>query len=247
MAHIKLDDVEIAFAQTDARSQSLKQLAMSVFRGRKASVARAGTVVRALRNVTLEFKDGDRVGLLGRNGAGKSTLLRVLSGVYDPHIGHVRIEGRTASLLSLGLGFFPDLTGKENILTSSMFYGPSRSEALARCDDIAAFTELSGSLDRPIRTYSAGMQMRLAFGVATAFDPEILLLDEVVGVGDHAFAARAAARIEALVGAVKILVLASHDEAALRRFCTRGIVLNNGEIKFDGRLDDAIKSYHSMA
>ncbi len=243
MASIHLHDIEIAFVSSDHRSRSLKRTLMSAWRGKKPETV-SGQLVRALHDVTLTIEDGERVGLLGRNGAGKSTLLRVLSGVYDPHKGMAEISGHTCSLLSLGLGFFPDLDGYENITTSSLLYGATYAEARRKGPEIATFTELGDALKRPVRTYSAGMQMRLAFAVATSFTPEILLLDEVVGVGDHAFSARAFERIETLIGTVKILVLASHDESALRRFCKRGIVLENGGIAFDGPLEDAIKFYH---
>lgn len=243
MAHVSLRNVEIAFVPTHAQNQSLKRAILNVLRGRISRASSAQTV-HALQNVTITLSTGDRVALLGRNGAGKSTLLRVLGGVYEPFSGHVEVNGRVASLLGLGLGFFADLNGLQNIVTSSLFYGATLDEARAKSEEIAAFTELGDALQRPVRTYSAGMQMRLAFGIATAYEPEILLLDEVVGVGDKAFAERAQARIMSLAHTAEILVLASHDESALKRFCNRGIVLDQGRVIFDGELDAAIAHYH---
>lgn len=245
MAHIALRNVEIAFVPTHAQNQSLKRAIINILRGR-ISRANGAHTVRALQNVTLDLNSGDRVALLGRNGAGKSTLLRVLGGVYEPYSGSVEVDGRVASLLGLGLGFFADLNGLQNIVTSSLFYGAKLDEARAKSDEIAAFTELGEALERPVRTYSAGMQMRLAFGIATAYEPQILLLDEVVGVGDKAFAERAQARIMSLARTAEILVLASHDESALKRFCNRGVVLDQGKMIFDGELDAAITHYHKQ-
>lgn len=174
MAHVSLRNVEIAFVPTHAQNQSLKRAILNVLRGRISRASSAQTV-HALQNVTITLSTGDRVALLGRNGAGKSTLLRVLGGVYEPFSGHVEVNGRVASLLGLGLGFFADLNGLQNIVTSSLFYGATLDEARAKSEEIAAFTELGDALQRPVRTYSAGMQMRLAFGIATAYEPEILL------------------------------------------------------------------------
>lgn len=243
MAEIMLRDVAISFARLDHASRSLKN---SMFSRRRRGLRGSASAQRfyALQNINLTMSDGDRVGLLGRNGAGKSTLLRVLSSVYDPDNGTVEISGKASSLLSLNLGIYPDLDGIENIRTSSLLYGAHYGQIDDICRDVSEFTQLGDALNRPVRTYSAGMLMRLGFGVATAVDPEILLLDEVVGVGDWTFAERALKRVEALIGSVNILVLASHDDSALRRFCTRGVVLDGGEIVFDGPLEEALTFYN---
>jgi ABC-2 type transport system ATP-binding protein/lipopolysaccharide transport system ATP-binding protein len=240
MAAIQLNDVCVSFASYGAGRQSLKRYFL---RGLTRSADEGAYRVDALRNINLSVNDGERLALLGRNGAGKSTLLRVLSKVYEPTQGTVSIEGRTASVLSLGLGFFPDSSGHRNIVTSSLFYGADLRHAREQRDAIAAFADLGDALGRPVRTYSAGMQMRLSFAIATAFEPQILLLDEVVGVGDRQFAETARARIDSIASAARIVVLASHNEQALRRHCTRGIVLSSGRIVFDGPIEDAI-GYH---
>jgi len=243
MAEIILRDVAISFSCFDHASRSLKNIMFSARRRADRATASAQRFY-ALQNINLVMSDGDRVGLLGRNGAGKSTLLRVLGSVYDPDDGTVEISGKASSLLSLNLGVYPDLDGIENIRTSSLLYGARYNQIDDICRDVADFAQLGDALKRPVRTYSAGMMMRLGFGVATAVDPEILLLDEVVGVGDWIFAERALKRIEALIGSVNILVLASHDDNALRRFCTRGVVLDGGEIVFDGPLEAALTYYN---
>lgn len=200
-------------------------------------------MVRALRDISLTLHSGDRLGLIGPNGAGKSTVLRVMSGVYEPPIGTVRIEGQISSLLDVTLGIDPELNGYENIVLRSVLLGSTIAEAKAMTPAIAEFSELGEFLSLPVRTYSSGMMLRLAFAISTAKTPEIVLLDEVVGAGDAAFAKKARARTQELVENASILVLASHDTNMLRSFCNQAAVFRAGEITAIGPIDDILRDY----
>lgn len=199
--------------------------------------------VHALRDIDLELNDGDRVGLIGPNGAGKSTLLRVLSGVYEPTAGSISGSGRISALTDLMLGMDPEANGYEFIQTRAIVMGLTSAEARQLTPDIEAFTELGDYLHLPVRTYSSGMLLRLAFAVATANAPDVLLMDEMVGVGDAQFLAKATARLEALMSQVKILVLASHNEAILRKVCDKGVLLSAGRIMKVGPLEDCLQAH----
>jgi ABC-2 type transport system ATP-binding protein/lipopolysaccharide transport system ATP-binding protein len=249
MPAIDLHDVSIDFPiYATPQSRSIK---MDLFRrigGRIQSSGEDGRlVVRALRNINLRLRSGDRLGLIGPNGAGKSTLLRVLSGVYEPPYGSIRVEGHVSSLLDVTLGIDPELNGYDNIILRSVLLGSTFAEARARTDEIAEFSELGEFLNLPVRTYSAGMIMRLGFAISTAQRPEIILLDEVVGVGDREFAEKARARTLQLVEDASILVLASHDRATLQSFCNRAAVLQGGEMVTIGPLDEVLDAYESEA
>lgn len=187
-------------------------------------------MVRALENVTLHFQHGDRIGLVGRNGAGKTTLLRVLAGIYEPEVGTVRVEGHVAPLFDLSLGMDPEGTGYENILLRGLFLGIRRADIATRVDEIAAFTELGGFLELPIRTYSAGMRLRLAFAVSTSFQPDILLLDEGIGAGDAAFLEKVKRRLQEFASKATIIVLASHSEQLVRQMCSTAVLMEHGRI-----------------
>jgi ABC-2 type transport system ATP-binding protein len=237
-AHVSLD-LPIIGAQRSFRSELLTgRVGGRVRKARRTSV-------RALDDLTFEFKSGDRVGLIGHNGAGKSTLLRVLAGRYTPTVGTLDMAGRTVPLLSLGAGTDGDFSGHDNILISGLHLGLSRREIQAQAADIAAASELGDFLDLPIRTYSAGMQLRLAFAIATAAKPDILLIDEVFGVGDAAFFAKAEARMMAMVERARVVVFASHDLGLISRFCNKACVMSQGRLDFIGPVDDAIAHYQS--
>jgi ABC-type polysaccharide/polyol phosphate transport system ATPase subunit len=199
--------------------------------------------VRALEGVSLKLEHGDRLGLIGHNGAGKSTLLRVLAGVYAPAAGRVATEGRVSALLNTAPGLDSEDTGFENIITCGLFLGMSRSELKAKTAEIAEFTELGDYLNLPVRTYSAGMVMRLIFAIATAIDPEILLLDEGLSAGDARFAERAEKRVDGLVERSSILVIASHAESLIRTMCNRAILLDSGRVVAAGNVDEVIETY----
>jgi ABC-type polysaccharide/polyol phosphate transport system ATPase subunit len=207
---------------------------------------RQRVVVRALERVSLELERGDRLGILGPNGAGKSTLLRVLAGVYAPAAGRVVIDGRVSALFNTSPGLDGDDTGYENILTCGLFLGMSRAEVLAKTPEIAEFTELGDYLNLPVRTYSAGMITRLGFAIATALDPEILLLDEGLGAGDARFAERAMQRVDRLIERSSILVLASHAEGLIQSMCNRALLLDGGRVSMLGEVDEVIATYQCL-
>lgn len=227
---IDLVDVGVVIPIYNARSRSLRRDVLRRVGGGLAAREDGAVRVEALRDVTLSLRPGDRVGLVGHNGAGKSTLLRVLAGAYEPSSGRVHIAGRVAALLDIGLGMEPELTGRENILLRAACMGLSARQARALEPDIEAFCELGDFLDMPLRTYSAGMALRLAFAISTCVEPDILLLDELITVGDSAFAARAQARMEALMDRAAIMVLATHDEDLIERLCNRVIRMEGGRV-----------------
>lgn len=244
MAFIQFDNVCVDFPIYNANGRSLKTRLIQVATGGQLGADQQGrVVVRALEGLTLTLRDGDRVGLLGHNGAGKSTLLRLLSGVYAPSSGTARIEGDVASLIDISLGIDPEATGRENIFLRGSLLGMSRSEIRERLDDIMAFSELGNFIDMPLRTYSTGMHLRLAFAVSTIVRPEILLMDEWLSVGDEGFKHRAEARLTELVQATNILVIASHSRELIQNTCNRVIWLDHGSIRMDGDADTVIKAY----
>jgi ABC-2 type transport system ATP-binding protein len=200
-------------------------------------------IIRALEDVDLDLRHGARVGLVGHNGAGKSTLLRLLSGIYEPTRGVAEIRGRVAPVFDLGVGMDPEISGLENILVRGLFLGMTRKQMLARVDDIAEFTELGDFLTLPLRTYSTGMRIRLALGVVTSIDPEILLLDEGIGAVDAAFLERARGRLADLVARSGILVFASHSEEMLRQLCDTAVLLEHGRVLAQGDLDGILSRY----
>jgi ABC-type polysaccharide/polyol phosphate transport system ATPase subunit len=202
--------------------------------------------VRALENVSLEIRHGDRLGVLGHNGAGKSTLLRVLAGVYTPTYGRITIDGRVSPLFNTSPGLDMEDTGYENILTCGLFLGMTREEIRRKTSDIAEFSELGDYLALPVRTYSTGMLTRFGFSIGTSIDPEILLLDEGLGAGDARFAEKVRTRVDSLIGRSSILVLASHSEDMLRSMCNRAIVLNSGGLVMVGQIDEVIDRYREM-
>jgi ABC-type polysaccharide/polyol phosphate transport system ATPase subunit len=211
--------------------------------GRIGEDANHRICVKAIDGVSLTFEDGDRVALVGANGAGKSTLLRVLAGIYEPMRGRVSIQGRVASLFDIALGLDPESTGYENILLRGLFLGMSRAEIRERRDAIAVFSELGDFLAMPMRTYSSGMMLRLAFAVSTHVDAEILLMDEWIGAGDAAFTAKAERRLAELVGGAAILVLASHSEEIVRSTCNKAVLLRQGTVVQIGSVDEVLQAY----
>ncbi len=243
-ASLRLDDVTVDFPVYGVNGRSLKNDLLR--KGTGGLIGRdegSRVTVRALEEVTLAFGHGDRVGLVGTNGAGKSTLLRVMAGVYRPSRGELCRRGRLASLIDLSLGMEVDSTGWENIMTRGRFFGLSRAEMERHMEDIAEFTELGGYLSMPIGTYSDGMKLRLALAVCTCFEPEILLMDEWISVGDAAFAEKARQRLEEFVERAGILVIASHNPGLLERVCNRGVLLQAGRVKTAGSIDEVLQEY----
>ena len=200
--------------------------------------------VKALRNVNLALKPGDRLGIIGHNGAGKSTMLRVLSGSYEPSSGTCTINGTVSSLIDMMMGMDPELTGADNIIMRGAFVGLTIKQARNAIPDIADFSELGPYLHLPMRTYSSGMLMRLAFAVSTTRVPDILLFDEMISFGDITFATKARDRVQSLLDKASILALASHDVNSLKTYCNRAILLERGEILHQGSVEDVWAFYN---
>ncbi|MCB1286780.1 MAG: ABC transporter ATP-binding protein [Mycobacterium sp.] len=241
--YIETRDAWVEFPIFDAKTRSLKKAFLGKAGG---AIGRTGdnvVVIEALRDITMTLKMGDRVGLVGHNGAGKSTLLRLLSGIYEPTRGRTVIRGRVAPVFDLGVGMDPDTTGYENIIIRGMFLGQTRKQMAAKVEEIADFTELGEYLSMPLRTYSTGMRVRLAMGVVTSIDPEILLLDEGIGAVDAEFLKKAQSRLQALVERSGILVFASHSNEFLARLCRTAMWIDHGTIRMHGGIEEVVGAY----
>jgi len=199
----------------------------------------------AVRDVNFDVKPGEVLGIIGRNGAGKSTLLKILSRVTRPTTGFVELFGRSASLLEIGTGFHPELTGRENIFLNGIILGMTKREVAQRFDEIVAFSEIETFLDTPVKRYSSGMFVRLAFAVAAYLRPDILIVDEVLAVGDFAFQRKCLGRLDDLANTGRTVLFVSHNMDAVRRLCSRCIVMRDGRIAFEGTAPDALRSYLS--
>jgi ABC-2 type transport system ATP-binding protein/lipopolysaccharide transport system ATP-binding protein len=246
MAQIQLSNVSLHLPIYDMNGRSLKKKLLRL--GRSSAIADQShgvIVVQALNEINLVMNDGDRVGLIGHNGAGKSSLLRLLGGIYFPSSGTINRIGRCVSLLDISLGMDDNSTGYQNIRLRGLLLGMSEEEIRSKQDEIAAFTELDDYLDLPIRTYSSGMRMRLAFAVSTAVDADILLLDEVMGVGDAHFREKASRRLTDLHGRSKIVVLAIHDPAVIRETCNKAIWLDKGRLRAFGDVEQVLEAYQA--
>lgn len=229
MTHIAVSNLAVRFPVYGADSRSLKKhIAARTLGGRMMSRGGGVQVVEALAGLNLMLRPGDRLGLVGPNGAGKTTLLRCLAGAYDPSEGRLEVNGRVAALLDLSLGMDTQATGYDNIVLRGLLAGMSRREIRAKTPAIARFSGLGPYLHLPVKAYSAGMSARLAFAVITATEPDILLLDEWIAVGDRAFREAAHARLEALVDRAGIVVLASHDLSMIETYCNKVMRLEGG-------------------
>ena len=242
---IVLEKANLHYASIAFRERSLKALLGNALRLKRERTRIVD--IHALKDICLQVQPGERVGLLGRNGAGKSTLLKMVAGLYPISSGQRKVDGTVRSLFDLSLGFEPDATGRENILYRGLLLGLTPKYMRTVEDEIVAFADIGEFIDYPIKTYSAGMQVRLAFAISTLVRGDILLLDEVIGAGDAGFIAKARARILRLVEQAEILLLASHDMTTLSGICSRGVVLDHGTIAFDGPILDAIDRYKVMA
>ena len=240
MAKIELTDVSITFNAHQQKRVSLKEYVVrGMFRKSLNPVLR----VHALNGVTLSARDGDRIGVIGHNGAGKTTLLKTLAGVYPPTAGTRVVEGKVCSLFDITLGFEQEATGWENILYRAYLQGETPASVRDKLDQIAAFTELGDFLNIAVRNYSSGMLMRLAFSIATAVDPEVLLIDEVLAVGDLAFLQKARARMKELMGTARLMVMVAHDLPTIREMCTRVIWMTHGQVVMEGDPDEVVDAY----
>ena len=201
----------------------------------------------ALRDISFDIAQGEVVGIIGRNGAGKSTLLKILSRITEPTSGTIRLKGRVASLLEVGTGFHPELTGRENIFLNGAILGMARAEIKSKFDDIVAFSEVEKFLDTPVKRYSSGMYVRLAFAVAAHLEPEILIVDEVLAVGDSAFQQKCLGKMAEVARSGRTILFVSHNAAAVQQLCTRAILLASGQIANDGAPEEIIRFYVSAA
>jgi ABC-type polysaccharide/polyol phosphate transport system ATPase subunit len=262
MLSIAAENIHVEFPIYDRTMRSLKHsfgigpLAKGINRlttgklnvgGQIGTGEKGRVVVKALDGLTFEIHEGDRIGLLGHNGSGKTTLLRTLAGIYEPVGGTIRMNGHAFPLFNLQLGMDQDATGLENIWMRGKLLGLSTRQIEDSLDDVAAFTELGEYLHMPIRTYSTGMMLRLAFAISTAVTPEILILDEMIGAGDAAFLTRANERLKNFLARAGILVIASHAMPILRQWCNKGMLLEHGKLIAYGPLEDVIARYADTA
>lgn len=240
MSSILVNNLSIKFRIYHDRSPSLKDYISSFF---KYSQKSGFSDFFAVKNVSFKINQGERLGIVGHNGAGKSTLLKALCRIYEPSLGNVLIDGRIAPLLEIGAGFHPEFTGRENIYLNGAILGHSKEQLKRLEPEIIAFAELEEFIDTPVKYYSTGMYLRLAFSLATAVQPEILILDEMFAGGDAAFVQKATDRMKQVVDQAKIMVLVSHDTKLLRTFCNRIIWLDHGQVKQDGECNNVIDQY----
>lgn len=243
---IELKSVHLRYPLMGHYSHSLQSLLSQkvggVLGGNKTELV---NYVHALRDISLRIDDGCRLGIVGHNGAGKTTLLRVLSGVYPPSSGDVTLRGKISALTDFTLGMEPNATGLKNIVFRLVFMGFSFREANKAVDEIVEFSELGDFINLPVRTYSTGMFLRLAFAISTHFTPDILILDEVIGAGDESFRAKARARLDRLISSSRIVVLSSHDLGAVKTYCDRAVMMAQGQIVADGTPDEVVATYIS--
>jgi ABC-2 type transport system ATP-binding protein len=240
---VAIQDAWVEFPIFDAKTRSLKRSLIGRAGGTIGHTSSNVVVINALRDITLTLTMGDRVGLVGRNGAGKSTLLRLMSGIYEPTRGTAIVRGKVAPIFDLGVGMDPEISGYENIIIRGLFLGETRKAMQSKIDEIAEFTELGDYLSMPLRTYSTGMRVRLALGVVTSIDPEILLLDEAIGSIDVDFLRKALVRLQQLVERSGILVFAAHSNEFLARLCKTALWLDHGTIQMTGPIEDVIRAY----
>lgn len=237
---ILLQDVNLHYSSLAYRESSLKAHLFNLVKKKGSNVLQD---VHALKNINLTISSGEKVALIGGNGAGKSSLLKTIMGLYPISSGTMVVRGRVRALLDIGLGFEHEATGRENILFRGLLQGKTPKEMREVENEVIAFADLGKFIDYPLKTYSSGMQIRLAFAISTLIDGEILLLDEFFGAGDANFLKKAKARINQLIDKTEILVFASHDFNAIREICNRAIFLEKGTILYDGPVEEAIQAY----
>lgn len=244
MASICLDHVCVDIPIYNSQGRSLKKTILGMATGGKIGLNEKGrTIVRSLDDISLKISPQERVGLIGHNGAGKSTLLRVLGGVYEPAKGFARIEGKVGSLIDVSLGIDGEATGIENIYLRAALLGIPKKVVSRELDSIIEFSELGEFIKMPVRTYSTGMHMRLAFAVSTMITPDILLMDEWLSVGDKGFQIKAEKRLNSLIERSSILLVATHSRSLIEKCCTRVVWLEHGKIKMDGTPQEVCPVY----
>ncbi len=248
VTRMRLENVGVDFPIFGA-NKNLRLSLLSGLTGGRIMPKRLQTdpvIIKALEDVSLEFRSGDRIGLMGHNGAGKSTLLRVMAGVYEPTSGTISIRGKLTPLLDVMFGFEFEDTGYENIITVGLLLGMSLREITERSPEIIAFSDLGDFIHFPVRTYSSGMQARLGISIATSVDPGILLLDEGIGAADEKFSEKLSQRIQNLLGRTEILVLASHSAALLGSMCDKAVLMHHGRVLEFGSFEAVHKAYQDV-
>lgn len=243
MAQIKLIDTSITFSIYNAKTRSVRTELFNAIGGKLKSVD-STVYINAIDSMNLEIAQGERVALIGHNGAGKSTLLKLLSGIYEPTSGKIEIEGAISSLTDITMGMDPENSGYENIIMRCVFMGMTFAEAHSKIPEIIEFSGLKEYIDLPMRTYSTGMYLRLAFTIATSVTPDILIMDEMIGAGDASFIEQARKRTMELIQKTKIMVISSHNMEMLKEICTRGIWMEKGKIRMDGEINEVIDVYN---
>jgi ABC-type polysaccharide/polyol phosphate transport system ATPase subunit len=236
---IRVRSVSRRFKIVHERSATLKE---TLIRRQRART----TDLWALRDVSLDVGPGEAVAIVGQNGSGKSTLLKLLAGIIPPDTGRVDMGGTVASMLELGAGFHPDFTGRENVFMNGAIHGLTERQIHSRLDEIVEFAEIPDFIDMPVRTYSSGMQLRLAFAVAAHVNPDILLLDEVLAVGDESFQRKCLGRIQAFLDGGGTLVFVSHDAGSVERVCSRAVLVSGGQVIMDDKPPEVIAAYHRL-
>jgi ABC-type polysaccharide/polyol phosphate transport system ATPase subunit len=240
MPRIEVTNASIAFTVRQTRKVSLKEYVVKGLFRRSLNPA---MTVHALSGFSLSAGDGDRIGIIGHNGAGKTTLLKMLAGIYPPTEGTCEVDGHICSLFDITLGFEQEATGWENITYRAYLQGETPATLRSKIDEIGAFSELGDFLTLPVRNYSAGMKMRLAFAIATSTDPEILLIDEVLAVGDMAFQMKARSRMRELMSASRLMVVVSHDLNTITETCNRVLWMKHGQVVQQGSPEEVVKAY----
>jgi lipopolysaccharide transport system ATP-binding protein len=244
MAHISLKQASVVLPIFNSSSRSLTNSLVSAATGGVLTAQRGGHIsIEALKNLDLEISAGDRLGIMGHNGSGKSTLLRLLSGIYEPSSGKIERSGSISSLVDISLGINAESTGRENIFLRGKLMGLSKKEIDEKIDEIIEFSELGDYINLPVRIYSSGMLLRLAFSVSTSITADILIMDEWLSVGDGAFAERASNRLRELVDSSEILVIASHTRSLIEETCNKVVWLEHGVIKKVGPVDEIVPQY----
>jgi ABC-2 type transport system ATP-binding protein/teichoic acid transport system ATP-binding protein len=236
---VRVEHVSVTYRTTFERMPTFKNALVRFGRGE-----RAVKEVHAVRDVSFEIDHGTTIGIIGANGAGKSTLMRTIAGILPPTSGRIEVHGRVSTLLALGVGFNPALSGRENVVLGGLAAGLTRKEIQQRYEQIAEFAELGEFIDMPMRTYSSGMYSRLAFSVAVHMDPDILLVDEALSAGDAHFKQKAAAKMHELVGQARTMFLVSHALASIKDLCTDAIWLHNGQLMMRGKPGDVVDAYN---
>jgi ABC-type polysaccharide/polyol phosphate transport system ATPase subunit len=241
MASIELKDVSLVYPVYGVNARSLKKSLINIAVGGRLSQDKGSVEVEALKDINLKLQSGDRLGIIGYNGAGKTSLLKVLAQIYKPTQGVIAVTGRTSCLFDIMMGLDQELTGYENIMLRGLIQGFSKKEIKEIVPDIEEFAELGEFIKMPIKTYSSGMMIRLAFGIVTSISCDILLVDEVVNVGDASFMEKAKRRMTGLIHRSDIIVLSTHDHRTIKEFCNKALWLEKGHARCFGEIDEVFE------